>query len=87
MTYFHGGVAYHKKTLAQVKAKLRKGQVWNGVVVGNKVNQAHFLSVMHLGHLIQLSTIDELENVCDNMRAYMVKELENRIAFYEKLEG
>ena len=87
MTYFHGGAEYHKKTLAQVKAKLRKGQLWNGIVVGNKVNQAHFLSGWHLGYLIQFSTVDELEKVCDNMLAYMSKELVNRIAFYEKFEG
>lgn len=71
-----------KVTKTQVKAAIRLKGVWSGYLVGNKVNTYHINNGWHLGHYTTITSLEQLEKVCNAMMFYMEPELGNRVAFY-----
>jgi len=73
----------HKNT---VKSLISKKGYWKGFLVASKVNPVHIDGGWHLGFIVTLTSLDDLEKTIEQFSYYNCNnELGNRVSFYEKL--
>lgn len=67
-----------------VKAKLRRGEKWEGYLAPSNVNSFHIISGWSLGCYVEVSTIEELNEYINNFAYYNCNsELGKRVVLWE----
>lgn len=75
---------YIKVSLSQVRTIFKHKQVFNGFLVGNKVNSHHFHNGWHLACDIRKYNIEEFEQTLNSFLFYLNSELGSGAAIYLK---
>lgn len=72
-------IKIHKNT---INAKLNRGEIWEGLMVGNKVHPSNFIDNWCLAVPVSFKTREELESAIDSFNFYLDSNLGDRPAFY-----
>lgn len=72
-------IKVHKNS---INAKLRHGGIWEGYIVGNKVNQSNYLDNWGLAIPVVFRTLEEMNNTLNAFCASLPPEFGNRPVFF-----
>jgi hypothetical protein len=74
-------VRVHKNT---IKAKIRRGQRWQGYITPNNVSSLHVIGGWSIGHFVDVDSIDELNRLASTYSHYnCCSELGYRVVYWE----
>jgi len=74
--------AYKKVTITQVRAAFKRGESFDGFLVGNKVNSSHFFAGWYLASSFKASNMDEFQKHRNAFDFYLEPELGKASAIY-----
>lgn len=76
-----------KVSKSQVKKLFDAGKVFNGFLVGNKVNSFHFFNGWHLACQVKATNLNEFNQTFNSFNFYLEPELGSGVSIYLKKES